>query len=205
MFDTSMDIAAITFRQGDFLAEAQVGREVLWDLDLLKNQERSKIENTLLYIEYRGIEDSKLAAYAIKRKHRTSPEAPVHLGVRMAGRPSDSFNYWIERALTRGRDENNHKLKGSAFDVGAQYRFLGLPLQPSVALSYAVGTGDANPDDDTNYEFRQTGLQSNEARFSGVTQFKAYGEVLDPELTNLRIFTAGGGFRAAGEGRVGLG
>ena len=40
-------------------------------------------------------------------------------------------------------------------------------------------------------------MQSNEARFGGVTQFLAYGETLDPELSNLQIFTAGLGFRPA--------
>ena len=64
-------------------------------------------------------------------------------------------------------------------------------------MGYAYGTGDDNPNDSKNHEFRQTGLQSNEARFSGVSNFKVYGEALDPELSNLRILTAGIGFRPA--------
>ena len=43
--------------------------------------------------------------------------------------------------------------------------------------------------------FRQTGLQENEARFSGVTRIQYYGELLDPELSNLAIFTGGIGIR----------
>ena len=43
--------------------------------------------------------------------------------------------------------------------------------------------------------FRQTGLQSNEAEFNGVTSFKYYGEVFDPELSNLSIVTAGAGVK----------
>jgi alginate production protein len=38
-------------------------------------------------------------------------------------------------------------------------------------------------------------LQSNEGKFGGIPRFKYYGEVLDPELSNLRILTAALGFR----------
>ena len=39
------------------------------------------------------------------------------------------------------------------------------------------------------------GLQENEADFGGAASFKDYGEVLDPELSNLAIFTVGLGLR----------
>ncbi|HEY5683643.1 MAG TPA: alginate export family protein, partial [Sulfuricaulis sp.] len=55
----------------------------------------------------------------------------------------------------------------------------------------------ADDTDNKNTQFRQTGLQSNEARFGGLTQFKAYGEMLDPDLSNIKIVTAGIGFRMA--------
>ena len=42
-------------------------------------------------------------------------------------------------------------------------------------------------------------MQSNEAKFAGVTEFLIYGEALDPELSNLLIFTAGIGFRPIGD------
>ena len=61
---------------------------------------------------------------------------------------------------------------------------------------FAFGSGD-DPNTGTNTEFRQTGLQSNEARFAGVSEFKTYGEALDPELSNLKILTVGLGFRPA--------
>ncbi len=38
--------------------------------------------------------------------------------------------------------------------------------------------------------FRQTGLEDNNSRFSGVDRFRYYGELLRPELTNLHILTA---------------
>ena len=65
----------------------------------------------------------------------------------------------------------------------------------ALTLGFAFGTGDRNPDDGTDGAFRQTGLQDNEWDFGGATDFKYYGEVLDPELSNLAILTAGVGIR----------
>ena len=46
----------------------------------------------------------------------------------------------------------------------------------------------------TDRSFRQTGLQDNNARFRGVDSFRYYGELLDPELSNLQVGTAALGF-----------
>ena len=67
--------------------------------------------------------------------------------------------------------------------------------RPALTLGFAFGSGDRNPDDGTDGTFRQTGLQDNEWDFGGATDFKYYGEVLDPELSNLAILTAGVGIR----------
>jgi hypothetical protein len=74
------------------------------------------------------------------------------------------------------------------------YKFA-LPLEPSLIFAYAFGTGDDNPTGHTDSNFRQTGLQDNKSEFNGVTDFKYYGELFDPELSNLSIFTAGVGFK----------
>ena len=59
--------------------------------------------------------------------------------------------------------------------------------------AYAWGSGEQGNDRDGT--FRQTGLQDNDAVLSGVTSFRYYGELLDPELANLHILTAGIGGR----------
>jgi alginate production protein len=139
-----------------------------------------------------------LAAYTIRRDDLTKKEGrPLHIGMRALGAPSDHFNYWAELAFVRGTDESSRKFSGHGFDVGFTYRFAVPALSPSVTLGYAFGTGDGNPDDSRNREFRQSGLQSNEEKFTGVAEFKYYGEALDPELSNLKIFTVGFGFRPA--------
>ena len=54
-----------------------------------------------------------------------------------------------------------------------------------MAVGYAFGSGDGNPNDRIDRSFRQTGLQDNEDRFHGVTSFKYYSEIFDPEPSNL--------------------
>jgi len=46
---------------------------------------------------------------------------------------------------------------------------------------------------DTN--FRQTGYQDNDAKYKGVARLKYYGEMFDPELSNIEIFTAALGLK----------
>lgn len=198
LWDGELDAAIVTLKPGDFKIEASVSREDLVDLDLTTNVPKGRTDNYAVYAEYRGIEDHKLAGYWILRDDKSDAEgAPQFMGVRAYGRPSDAFKYWTDLAFLRGNDELSRRFSGYAFEVGGTYWFLDLPLRPSVTLGFAYGSGDSNPDDNKNTEYRQTGLQSNEARFGGPTQFLAYGEALDPELSNLKIFTAGLGFRPA--------
>jgi hypothetical protein len=67
--------------------------------------------------------------------------------------------------------------------------------RPALTAAYAVGSGDDNPGHRVDGAFRQTGLQENEARWTGITRFKYYGELLDPELNNLTVVTVGLGLR----------
>lgn len=199
LYDTSMDIAAAAFRQGAFRAQATAGREVRVDLDLgPAKQVKDRIDTFMLYADYRGIEDLTLAAYAIARHDRARQEGRPRLtGVRALGNPSDQLSYWTELGHLRGRDEFSRRFSGYGLDAGFNYRFTQVAHQPGVSLGYAFGSGDANPRDATNYEFRQSGLQSNEIRLGGIPKFKVYGEALDPELSNLHILTLGVGFRPA--------
>jgi len=198
LYDTSMDVARAQLRLGRFRIEGTFGREVWAGMDPFKTQVKDKINIAMLYVEYRGIEDTKLALYTINRNDRSSPSQegrPWHFGARVLGSPSDNFNYWLEGAYVSGHDEASRKISAGGLDVGATYQFRKLPLSPSITLGYAWGSGDRDPNDNKNQEFRQTGLQSNERRFAGFPDFKYYGEGFDPELSNLQIITVGLGFR----------
>jgi alginate production protein len=205
LYDAALDGFIAKHKKGSVHTEVSATREDFWDGELLFNIPKGTINNYMVYSEYRGIEDHKLAAYAIKRYDRAGKEGrPLLTGVRAYGRPADSYNYWVDLGFSRGVDEFSRKLSGYGFDVGATYRFMERRFQPTVTLGFAYGSGDDNPDDNMNRGFRQTGLQSNEGRFGGVTQFKTYGEMLDPELTNIRVFTAGYSFRPASNAFVDL-
>ncbi|TDJ08799.1 MAG: hypothetical protein E2O71_03785 [Deltaproteobacteria bacterium] len=134
-------------------------------------------------------------------------------GLGSAGR----LYYWADTAVVGGREtfldysgvsdqrfvdsRTRHGVHGWGFDLGATWQTR-LPGRPSLTLGYAMGSGDVRSDspkaDDqksNDHSFRQTSLQDNNDRFRGVNSFKYYGELLRPELSNLRIATAALGFR----------
>ncbi|MEO6320934.1 MAG: alginate export family protein [Polaromonas sp.] len=198
LYDTSLDTAFVKFKQGAYQAELSVSRKDRLDLDLFAPVQKTRTDNYMFYLDYRGIEDIKVAGYTIARNDRTGKEGkPLHLGLRAYGMPSDRFNFWTELALLRGKDAAQKNFRAHAFDVGATYRFPALPYTPNITLGYAYGSGDDKPNDSVNHEFRQTGLQSNEGKFGGIPNLKYYGETFDPELSNLQLLTAGLGFRPA--------
>lgn len=198
LYDTSLDAIFARTRQNDFIVELTAARKDKWNLDLIRNAPKGEIDNYMLYVDYRGIEDIRLAGYTIYSYDNSGQEGkPLHFGLRAYGMPSDKFNFWSELAFLRGKDELQRNFSAYAVDVGGTYRHTEHPLRPSITLGYAYGSGDGNPDDNVNHEFRQTGLHSNEVKAAGVSKFKYYGEVLDPDLSNIGIFTAGFGFRPA--------
>jgi hypothetical protein len=107
------------------------------------------------------------------------------------------LSYWADLAMVSGQekllelsdaDDNRdvvdsrkkQQVRGWALDVGARWQSE-LPVQPAFILGYAFGSGDKNPESGTDRAFRQTGLQSNDE------EFRTYGEILRPELSNLQI------------------
>ena len=92
-------------------------------------------------------------------------------------------------------------LRGWGFDAGTT-RQLGKRWYLTAAWAY--GQGDRNSGNGTDGNFRQTRLQDNNGKFGGVTSFRYYGELVDPELANLHIGTLGLGFRFGRRGSVDL-
>jgi hypothetical protein len=77
-------------------------------------------------------------------------------------------------------------------------------LRPSLTLAYARGSGgEDSATRDAN--FRQTGLHENKARLAGVKRLRRYGELLQPDLSNLAITTLGSGIRWLGNSSAGTG
>ncbi|HVS16639.1 MAG TPA: alginate export family protein [Thermoanaerobaculia bacterium] len=105
--------------------------------------------------------------------------------------------------LVRVTRRESQQVDGWALDLGVT---LSPPwaLRPSFTFGYAVGSGDDDPRDGIDSSFRQTGLQSNADRYRGVHSFRYYGELLDPELSNLEIGTLSVGFPILGSSSIEL-
>lgn len=120
-----------------------------------------------------------------------------------------TLHYWLDAAWVKG-DETFYDYSGKSFQ-----RRLGrvldnpiegwgasagitwaskLPARPRLTFTYAYGSGDPRGEQEADRSFRQTGLQDNNGKFRGVDRFRYYGELFDPELSNLHILTAALGF-----------
>ena len=98
---------------------------------------------------------------------------------------------------------NVRNVRAHAFDLGLTYRPR-QALDPTFTISYALASGEDDQIRSLSVEeaaartatsFHQTGFHRNRGKLNGVVSFRYYGEVMDPELTNLRVFTLGVGLR----------
>ncbi len=141
------------------------------------------------------------------------------LGLRATGDVSLSrggaLSYWADIAAVRGEetllefvDESpgvsrvssvqRRRVRGRALDVGLVWTLARLG-EPALTVSYARGSGDDNLGDDRDRAFRQTGLQDEDE------EFRYYGELLRPELSNLSVATVAIGFPVHSNTRLTLG
>jgi hypothetical protein len=129
------------------------------------------------------------------------------LGARAMGvfdlRPRATLGYWLDLAWLRGRErrieyddeatglprrslvasERHREVDGFGYDAGASVSLASIRGEPRLFVGYARASRD----------FRQTGIESDEAGFGGVERFRHYGLLLDPDFTNLGVETTGAG------------
>jgi alginate production protein len=203
VYDEDLDAVRLFQVFGALALDASVSRRRLVDEDLLNAQRNERIDNYFLGARYAFDDDAEAGAYLLVRDDREArPEDLVHLGVRSFGELGRRVDYWFEAALARGK-RRGRRIRGHGFDIGGTWQ-IARQWRPSLTVGYAFGSGDESGSDRVEHDFRQTGLQDNSARFNGVTSFKYYGEVLEPELSNLRITTVGFGIRPSRRSSVDL-
>jgi alginate production protein len=158
----------------------------------------------LFFLHHRDLSSTPGVGASIRASREDESDAQLSWGgLRASGKePVGGFgllSYWADLGLVAGRElflevddaphqrkivsqRQRHKIFGRAVDVGARWatEFAGRPI---FTLSYAVGSGDRRLNRGADHGFRQTGLQSNDE------EFRTYGELLRPELANLRIPT----------------
>ena len=184
-------------------------------------RERNQLE--VFFLHQRDRSSTELVGQRVKSSREDENDADLTWAGLSArghwklGRPG-RLRYWVDTAVVDGRGKFldyggrtetrrvdaafRHSVHGWAFDVGTTFETR-LPGRPSFTLGYAVGSGDRRGKDlaksdlqeASDRSFRPTGLEDANGRFHGVNRFKYYGELLEPDLSNLRIGTASIGFR----------
>ena len=194
LLDENLDGVKLSYEWRRLTADFSVSRERLVDKDLLNNEENPRVNNYVALADYALSDDHVLGAYLVARDDRADDDfQPLHLGLRSYGEIAEDWTHWLDLGHVTGRDAGRD-LAGYAADLGLTKVF-DLSFEPSLTLAYAWGSGDSDPDDDTDRAYRQTGLQDNSSNFNGLPRFKYYGELFDPELSNLHVFTFGAGLR----------
>lgn len=156
-----------------------------------------------LFLLYHHDHSSTPSIGASLREDRVDPsDAKLWWGgVRAAGRTWQpalgDLSYWVDGAAVFGREKllefeealgnrevitsrRRQSVQGWAIDIGLRWDSL-FPGRPLFTFGYAVGSGDNTPERGIDRSFRQTGLQSNDE------EFRTYGELLRPELSNLSV------------------
>lgn len=185
LYDQNLDGARVLYFGGNLSAEFSV-TTTLSD----GGPRDENTVNSMLYVS-NGSQDRHLAGYIIHRDTDLAVgENQTHVGLRAYGDWLSNHNSWLEISYMFG-DTGSTDMAGWGLDLGTTWMAKsGL----NFTLTYALGQGD-KPDSEKDNSFHQTGLQDNNAKFAGVTSFKYYGELTNPELSNLEIITAGIGFR----------
>ena len=145
--------------------------------------------NSIVYISNND-EDRHFAGYMIHRDFDLPiPAKRTNFGLRALGNWLPRQEVWAELAYMVG-ETGPIENQGWAFDIGSTWR---VHERFALTVGYAVGQGD-DQDSTVDSTFRQSGLQDNNAKFAGVTSFRYYGELMDPELANIEILTLGLGW-----------
>ena len=179
IFDENLDAVRFYYEPKPFSIEFSLST-LLMD----GKRDSDKTINYILYSQYKYAEKQKVALYSVIRQDRNgSSEDRFFFGTSWRARPFSRHNImWLDSAISIQRDDNKDFIQGFGMDVGITKRFR-VAWQPSFTIAFAFGSNN----------FRQTGLEDNNAKFNGKTKFKYYGELLDPELANLYIGTLGFG------------
>jgi alginate production protein len=190
IYDQDLDAVKLALRRPGFELELS-GSTTLADGD--RRDEEST--NLMAYLS-NGSRDRHLAAWSVYRDIDVpgEHERNLHLGARALGEWLPETRLWVDSAVLVG--ERTEDVRAFGYDIGATWSpDFAEPV--SLTLGYAFGSGDADPTSGDDGNFRQTGFQDNNGRFAGVTSFRYYGELVDPELSNLGVVTVGLGARLA--------
>lgn len=165
--------------------------ELSWSRVLDDGSDRDKhTQNWMAYLS-NGDPDRQLALYVVDRRdERGTRNDPILFGARAVGEFLPDVHSWTEVGLVRGYGDGTN-FYGYGFDLGATWK----PDPWRLTLGYAFGSGDKSSTSTRDESFQQSGLQNDNDKVGGASSMRYYGEIVDPELSNLSILTAGLGFQ----------
>lgn len=194
LYDEKLDAVRVFHEVGGIKFDGSLSWQGTFDMDFLGNRSDKRVNNYFLSAEFFPAKKIRVSPYVVYRHDQSRQwSRPLFLGVHSSGKISKRMNYWAEFAWVHGKEKisgETSDFSGIGFDIGGTYEF-DSPLKPSIVAGFAFGSGNTNKDKG----FRQTGLQDNSAKLTGVTSVDYYGELFDPELSNMMIFTLGAGIR----------
>lgn len=194
-FDEYLDAVRVSADLGDWAIEGAVAEGVLAG-DVATRSRRDK-RQYVGEVTRRFGGFGKTSLFAIQRDDRGPlDDDPLWLGGTSEFKHASGSRVWAVGATRRGH-RGATALGGWALDTGATLVWTDGTATPSFTVGYAQASGDAVGGDGRDTEFRQTDLEDNTARMGGLRRLTYYGELFDPELSNLRVWTAGVGFRPA--------
>lgn len=203
LYDDELDGVRVVWRSAGSALEASVSRLRGVDLDLLEDQPDDRATNLFVAARRRAGDDLIGSAYVLHRHDLEGEEDLTFLGIQATGQAS-GLDLRLDAAWVGGEVRDEGEVRDIS-GIGAGLvitRAFDLPLEPSLSVGVAFGSGDDDPDDGDDGAFRQTGLQSNEIRFGGLSRIATYGEVLAPELSNLWVGTLAAGVRPNPESSI---
>lgn len=194
-FDEYMDAARVSAVFGAWSVEGAVADGVFAGpvAGRDRKDKRHQIASLARTLGGRG----KVSGFLVRRDDRgPADDDPLWLGGTFDAKTDGGSRLWALGAARRGH-RGPTTLGGWAMDAGATLAMPDLTAHPSVTVGYARASGDAVSGDGRDTTFRQTDLEDNSARFGGLRRLTYYGELFDPELSNLQVLTAGLGLRPA--------
>ncbi len=193
LYDENLDGVRVIWQHADFRAEV-AHATVLFGGD----QEDRDTRTTIAYIAHEA-DRRHAGAYAVRRaRGGLEPLRTTHVGIRANGEWATQAEGWFELARVEGERELR-QFSAWGYDLGLTYK---IGERANITVGFATGEGQVTDGRDSS--FIQTGLQDNNGKFAGVTSFRYYGELFDPQLSNLRVITVGAGYRMSQASSVDL-
>lgn len=201
IYDHNLDALRLYFRTDfDVTFEASIST-VLWDAD----PEDKKVVNYVFGATAEPIEDQVLFFWFMHRHNGQLIDFDRnHVGVSGNGK-IDAFEWWLDAGFSWGKEFDKRDgsilqgfeldVAGYGVDFSAMYVFEEEFWEPSVFAGVAYGSGDGDPYDGSDGNFRQTGINDNQDQFNGITSFRYLGELTRFDLSNIVVTTVGFGIR----------